>query len=104
MLHSPGDPNFSAWGTGVDEVLAGKLDTTVASSTYVSKVAPPTGVSATDTANITAAIAALPATGGELRFPCRDLRHHGRVHHRGPGHCDRCRNGWPGQRSGQWVS
>jgi hypothetical protein len=69
MLHSPGDPNFSAWGTGVDEVLAGKLDTTVASSTYVSKVAPPTGVSATDTANITAAIAALPATGGELRFP-----------------------------------
>jgi hypothetical protein len=35
MLHSPGDPNFSAWGTGVDEVLAGKLDTTVASSTYL---------------------------------------------------------------------
>jgi len=39
------------------------------SSAYVSKVAPPTGVSATDTAAITAAIAALPSTGGELRFP-----------------------------------
>jgi len=39
------------------------------SSTYVSHVAPPTGVSATDTAAITAAIAALPSSGGELRFP-----------------------------------
>jgi hypothetical protein len=38
----------------------------VLSATYVQMVAPPTGVTATDCANFTAALAALPSTGGKL--------------------------------------
>jgi len=62
------DAHLGGDATGLVATVAGKLDATVASSTYspAAVVSAPTGVSATDCANFAAAHATLPATGGKI--------------------------------------
>jgi len=89
MVHAAGDAGWVAWTNGVDAAVAGKLDSTVASSTYGTiKEAPISpyhygavwdGVT-DDTAAIVATLAALPAyTGGAGRGEVRMPRGIGKV-------------------------
>jgi len=67
MAHpAAGSSGTNAWGDWVDATLPGKLDTAAAEATYLAPdayVPAPTGVFATDTANILAAANKLPSTG-----------------------------------------